>query len=95
VNGLPQRISVKSRTFKVGAAYVTYNDDDKFDWLAVVILPNNPKDARKVFVIPRTQADALARRDKPTAKTAKEPYYRIDEISKKFAKYENNFALKN
>ena len=33
-----QRISVKSRTFKRGAAYVDYKAGDMFDWLAIVIL---------------------------------------------------------
>jgi hypothetical protein len=34
LNGNPQLISVTSRTFKRGAAYVEYNTGDKFDWLA-------------------------------------------------------------
>lgn len=34
-----QRISVKARTYKRGAAYVGYNDYDLFDWLAIVLLP--------------------------------------------------------
>ena len=32
----PLRISVKSRTFKRGAAFVVYLETDSFDWLAVV-----------------------------------------------------------
>ena len=34
---MPQRISVKSRTFKPGPAYVDYKEGDSFDWLAIVI----------------------------------------------------------
>lgn len=33
-----QRISVKSRTWKRGAAFVEYNYYDQFDWLAIVLL---------------------------------------------------------
>ena len=46
-----------------------------------------------VFLIPRAIADAKARRDKATAKTAKLRYWRIDEIATKFAELENNFSL--
>ena len=36
----PQRISVKSRTFKSGGdTYVDYSSIDDFDWLAIVLLP--------------------------------------------------------
>jgi hypothetical protein len=34
----PLRISVKSRTFKKGSAFVDYWEADTFDWLAVIIL---------------------------------------------------------
>jgi hypothetical protein len=89
----PQRISVKSRTFKPGPAYVSYNETDIFDWLAIVLLPGNTETRRRLFLIPRTLADAKARRDKPTSKTANERYWRIDEVSKIFAEFENNFTL--
>src|SRR5712671_5213731 len=35
----PQRISVKSRIFKAGPAYVSYMEHNSFDWLAIVLLP--------------------------------------------------------
>jgi hypothetical protein len=89
----PQRISVKSRTFKPGPAYLSYNVTDIFDWLAIVILPGNTETRRRLFLIPRTLADAKARRDKPLSKTENERYWRIDEVSKIFAKFENNFTL--
>lgn len=34
----PQRVSVKSRTWKRGPAYLEYNCHDEFDWLCAVIL---------------------------------------------------------
>ncbi|TWI41068.1 hypothetical protein [Mesorhizobium tianshanense] len=43
-----QRVSVKSRTFKRGAAYVGYNDYDQFDWLAIVLLPSEGFKGSKV-----------------------------------------------
>jgi hypothetical protein len=89
----PQRISVKSRAFKPGPAYVSYDEADIFDWLAIVILPGNTETRRRLFSIPRTLADAKARRDKPMSKTANERYWRIDEVSKTFAKFEDNFSL--
>jgi hypothetical protein len=89
-----QLISVKSRTFKRGAAYVGYYEKDKFDWLAIVILPGEDLRQRQYFMIPRDEADHNARRDSPTAKTGNERYFRIDEVSKKFSRYENNFTLR-
>jgi hypothetical protein len=89
----PQRISVKSRAFKPGPAYVSYDETDIFDWLAIVILPGNTETRRRLLLIPRTLADAKARRDKPMSKTANERYWRIDEVSKTFAKFEDNFTL--
>jgi len=93
LSGEPQRISVKSRTFKRGSAYVVYQDYDGFDWLAVVILAADRSRERAIYVIPRHEADRLARRDKETSKTAHERYYRIDEMEKLFATYRDNFAL--
>lgn len=52
-----QRISVKSRTFRVGSAYVEYKACDQFDWLAVVILANDGSNGRSIYVIPRADAD--------------------------------------
>jgi hypothetical protein len=89
----PQRISVKSQTFKPGPAYVSYDETDIFDWLAIVILPGNTETRRRLFLIPRALADAKARRDKAMSKTANERYWRIDEVSKTFAKFEDNFTL--
>lgn len=90
-----QRISVKSRTFKRGAAFVEYNEFDEFDWLAIVLIDTAPDKGRTIYVIPRFEADRLARRDKPTSKTAKLRYFRIDEIDRLFSDYRGNFQLSN
>jgi hypothetical protein len=89
----PQRISVKSQTFKPGPAYLSYNVTDIFDWLAIVIFPGNTEARRRLFLIPRTLVDAKSRRDNPVSKTANKRYWRIDEVSKIFATFENNFTL--
>jgi hypothetical protein len=89
----PLRISVKSRTFKRGSAFVEYWAPDVFDWLAIVILPADTEAKRRIFLIPRAIADAEARRDGPTTKTAMQRYWRIDEIARKFPQFEDNFTL--
>lgn len=89
----PLRISVKSRTYKKGAAFFSYKKDDVFDWLAMIMLPGIGMEQRRFFIIPRTLADKLSRKDKLTSKTADERYWRIDEIDRMFANYENNFKL--
>jgi hypothetical protein len=43
----PQRVSVKSRTFKRGAAFVGYYETDAYDWLAIVFLPGEDQSARR------------------------------------------------
>jgi hypothetical protein len=89
----PQLISVKSRTWKRGAAYVTYYEHDRFDWLAIVLLASPDGNDRDVYLVPRNVADRLARRDKPTSKTAAERYFRVDQVSETFADYRSNFRL--
>lgn len=88
-DGPPLRISVKSRTFKKGPAYLDYNHQDQFDWLAAVILEAG---RRRIFLVPRDIADRHARRDR-SQKTAHLRYFRVDECAKLFAAYESNFAL--
>ena len=90
----PHRISVKSRTFKRGSnTYVVYNVKDTFDWLAVVLLPGGGVDHRRIYIIPRKKADAMARKDSPTAKTANERYWPQEQVPILFAAFENNFRL--
>lgn len=85
----PQRVSVKSRTWKRGAAYLQYNCHDEFDWLCAVILE---AECRRIFIIPRSVADSNARVNQ-MPKTAHLRYYRIDQVSETFAQWENNFGL--
>jgi hypothetical protein len=92
-NGGPlQRISVKSRTFKRGASFVSYDRRSEFDWLAIVLLPGADQLERRVFIVPREIADARSRKDGPAAKT-QECYWRQDEVANLLAEFENNFAL--
>ena len=93
-DAVPQRVSVKSRTWKRGAAYVTYYEHDQFDWLAIVLLANPDGTGREIYLVPRNVADKLARRDKPTSKTAAERYFRVDQVSEIFADYQDNFRLR-
>ncbi|WP_333611677.1 hypothetical protein [Brevundimonas bullata] len=93
VGAAAQRISVKSRTFKRGAAFVDYKAEDLFDWLAIVILSGDAAAEREVYMVPKAVADHHARRDKPTSKTASQRYYRIDEVERLFGAFRGNFAL--
>ncbi|MER9058335.1 hypothetical protein [Mesorhizobium sp. M0910] len=88
-----QRVSVKSRTFKRGAAYLGYNDYDQFDWLAIVLLPSEGFKARAIYLVPRPVAERLARRDKATSKTAAERYFRVDQVPELFAEWDANFKI--
>ena len=92
--GVPQRISVKSRTFKRGGdTFVYYDVKDDFDWLAIVLLPGADQPCRRVLIIPRAVADARARKDRPTSKDADSRYWRQDEIARVFSEFEDNFRL--
>ena len=92
--GIPQRISVKSRTFKRGSdTFVSYEAKDEFDWLAIVLLPGADQARRRIFVVPRDVADQRASRDRPTSKDADSRYWRQDRISEVLAEYEDNFCL--
>lgn len=90
----PQRVSVKSRTYKKGAAYIGYQDYDVFDWIAFVILPGENSSERAIYLVPRSVAETLARRDAPTSKTASKRYFRIDQVEAIFGKWRNNFGLR-
>ena len=92
----PQRISVKARTFKKGSGiFVDYRETDVFDWLAICILPALGDDSlRAIYIVPRLLADETARRDSPTSKTAWQRYWRVDEVDRVFARFKNNFTLR-
>jgi hypothetical protein len=90
----PIRISVKARTFKRGGSvFVDYWMKDVFDWLAIVILPADTETKRRIFLIPRSVANENARRDGAHTKTTEQRYWRIDEVARRFAQFENNFTL--
>jgi len=92
--GTPQRISVKSRTFKRGGdTFVSYEAKDQFDWLAIVLLPGADLVKRRIFIVPRSEADKRARRDRSTSKDADSRYWRQDKIAEVLAEYEDNFGL--
>ena len=90
----PQRVSVKSRTFKRGSdTFVVYDSRDVFDWLAIVLLPGDDQAGRRIFIVPRAIAEERARRDRPTSRTAHERYWRQDKVAEVLGEFENNFAL--
>jgi hypothetical protein len=47
-----QRISVKTGTFARSGHFVGYGDDEKFDWLAIVVLPGEGYKERGIFIVP-------------------------------------------
>lgn len=88
----PQRISVKSRTFKHGSdAFVDYDAKDQFDWLAIVLLPGAGQPQRRVFIVPKAIADTRAFR--PKSKFPDEMYWRHDKVAKILSEFENNYCL--
>jgi len=87
-----QGISVKSRTYKRGSAFVRYDASDKFDWLAIVIITAKAElTKRSIFIVPRRIADkrmTLYRQKKSTHFSC-----RIDRTEELFWDYRNNFGL--
>jgi hypothetical protein len=93
--GPPQRISVKSRTFKRGGdTFVTYYAKDQFDWLAIVLLPGADQLKRRCFIVPKAVADARAKYDRPGSKGADWGYWRQDKIAEILCEFEDNFCLR-
>ncbi len=89
----PVRISVKSRTYKKGPAFVEYNEMDTFDWLAIVLLECPGDRLRRIFLLPRDLADSMASRNKPGSKTDYQRYWPITKVPELFAQFEDNFSL--
>lgn len=91
----PLRISVKSRTFKKGGAFVSFDVNGVFDWLAIIILPNGHDQlTRRIFIVPASVARELAYKNKETSINPNDRYWRIDQIASKFASFEDNFRLR-
>ena len=93
----PQKISVKSRTFKRGGdSYVEYvRKDDCFGWMAVVILPNDKGEPgkRRVFIFPKTISDERFHRPRPGAKNYGIMSAQIDQIARILPEFEDNYRL--
>jgi len=87
----PQRVSVKSCAFKAGSANhiaIRGENFDKFDWLAIVLL-DSTEDRRRFYIVPAQVAlDASYSAAYRSGRSV-----RVGDIPKKFAQYEDNFAL--
>jgi AcrR family transcriptional regulator len=86
----PQRVLVKSGTFLRGAASIGYSTLDVFDWLAFVIFVG---ETRRCFVVPRSVVeDVVGKFGSEPAINLRE--YRIDDVARQFAAFEDNFCLR-
>jgi len=55
--GVPQRIYVRSRTFKRGGdTFVDFDSTAQFDWWAIVLLPGAYQLTRRIFLVPKAEA---------------------------------------
>jgi hypothetical protein len=92
--GPPQRISVKSYTFKRGGqAFAEYSFKDQFDWLAIVLLRGDSQSNRRIFIVPRIVADDKAIKGGETSRQPDARYWRLDRVSTALGQFENNFCL--
>jgi len=89
--GAPQRISVKARVFRTGAAYVEFWGGDQFDWGAIVLLPSGGELSRRVFIAPRNVVDK--RFAHPKGRDPRDLYLRLDRIIETLKEFENNYCL--
>ncbi len=93
----PQKISVKSRTFKRGRdSCVEYDiKDSSFDWLAIVILPNadEGEPERRVSIFPKSISDVRFYRYPPETKNHDIMSGQIDLIAEILPEYKDNFCL--
>lgn len=92
---IPQRISVKARSFAIRSQYVEFTDGSDFDWLAVVILMPEPVDkdtSRDIYVIPRMEFE---KRSVKTSSWANQANWRsrIDRMHEIFPEFKDNFGL--
>ena|SRR5579864_8752954 len=90
----PQRIYVRSRTFKRGSdTFVDFDSTAQFDWWAIVLLPGDGQTKRRFFIVPKAIADARSKRNKPGTKYAHYRYVRQDKVEGAFPEFEDNFCL--
>jgi hypothetical protein len=91
-----QRVPVRSGTFKRGAAFVWYDENEKFDWFAVVLLPDVvTQKGRRIYIIPPAVTDRKARRGGLKGMYPGDRYWRIDDVPRIFESFENNFLLED
>lgn len=87
-----QRISVKARTpTRRRGNFVFYSDDDKFDWLAIVILPGEQCVDRRLFIFPRKVADQ--RSFESVSWKGRRGFWVHKLVAGELADYEDNFDL--
>ena len=91
---VPQRIYVRSRTFKRGGdTAVDFNSDAQFDWWGIVLLPGADQVTRRIFIVPKEVAEARSKRNAPGTKWGHYRYVRQDKVAETFPEFENNFCL--
>jgi hypothetical protein len=91
---VPQRIYVRSRTFKRGGdTAVDFNSNAQFDWWGIVLLPGADQTTRRIFIVPKEVAEARSKRNAPGTKWGHYRYVRQDKVSETFPEFENNFSL--
>ena len=93
--GPPQRISVKTRTYRSqGSAFAHYFDSHEFEWFAIVLLPGDGLEEREIYLIPRGWADENApRKDRKTKRQEAGRYWRLWELSTQCCQFRSNFKL--
>ena len=84
----PERMSVKSSTF-APTNYIKWDNPDRFDWLAIVVLPAPGCDRRRIFIIPRDVADE---RSTP-ADFRNGRNFNVGKLMEQLADFEDNFSL--
>jgi hypothetical protein len=99
-----QRISVKTRNFASNGNFVSYSDEDEFDWLAVVVLPATTRYRRRIFIVPRDVANERSYespqwngRGLHVHKLIRWPIFPSDfrsHVGCGFADFEDNFCLR-
>jgi hypothetical protein len=93
--GKPLRISVKSRTFSSESRGVTFDKNDKFDWLAVVLLECGPeRNGREIYLIPGETARKKAKKH-TSGMTPDLRYWQVKETPMLFGEFRDNFTLRN
>jgi hypothetical protein len=87
------RISVKTRSWSIKTDFIVYSCKDEFDWLAVVLIGCPGEKVRRIFIMPRSFADDVARANQPGTKTENERYWPLNKTPEIVGCYEDNFTL--